>query len=1078
MPESFHSRDFSQGWCPSDDPVNGRINGFQQMENLSISKNGAIYNVGAKVSRQSIAATAHSIFNTKSSGTDIIYSCLTNGTIYRNGTSIATGGSTTKGCFSLAFDSTLICSGAKRIKDNGTTASNLGIGKPATPPVLTPQFYVTNSLTSPTIEATEDGGATLSVVSGQLKFTAAHSFDGSTTFGIVQCIAAAGTNTNQSVLKVPSTTLTAPIADDDTIQVIIKKNSGDAFSMLDNVTAVIITLQDGIGNTISYVTWSTLVNNDINGQPLPGSINFVKKTQVVITVDRNTIQVSQNFDWKTVSAIGVIINTDNSADYIFDVWIDDHFTGGPWDPATQHNNIEYMQVNIANTGSYVGRSEMGPSTGFQYTNGNTFSILPEAPTDAQVTDVQIYRRGNTVSDWRLVLSFHGSGEWTVGKIDGMTDFDALLSTGFDVTLISTASIEDILDIVGPFEGRWFYFTKHYVYPSDIINPDLVNGASEVVKLTAGNSEGFLWAKAVNPNTILVGTDSNIYVLQGTFATRIDGTIDIFYAPLNVKFPPINRRAEYHNGLVWYLASDGWRSISIDGSNQIYTVPSLERMYQNQVCAGYAAVTFTDSPIVIADNKLWGCTNNGIHVYDFSRSSWRMEQPGVAITAACSSVAGNPLVAIGTAIFELNRYNTTSSTTITLATIQLDFSAPKNRKDIYTLRLRMSGAGTVIPNYQLDQGSVVVTPTLTLTANSTEYFIDIADPLFFDSTPCKLFQLILTGTITVFTLEYFSIDYDLRPTPLTFLRIPATNYGSYAYKRLAGQPFELDTYGQSVSITAYLDGSSVGGQNVSTNRKGTVIYNYILNTSELPEAIDYEYIIHAQAGNQFEFYGVLPPRNIETFPELRISHVIPTWNGGNALKKRMRVWPIEINSRFADVYWTPIVDGTPLTALKAEITGSSQKRTVLLHFPIDAIGIDFSAYLEDFSKVIPWEMWNVLPPEIVQVFPIAKRFDQLGPADLSSFGKITKFELRILSHGTTIPWKIYTQDSEIIEGSLSTIPEIEHSYEVNVPKGTNGKIIRMELGPTAFDFHRYYIRMLVAKSRVESENTWITIPEEQ
>lgn len=1075
MPETFHSRDFSQGWCPSDDTVNGRPNGFQKMENLALNKNGAIYNVGAAILRQSIAATAHSIFNAKLSGTDTIYSCLTDGSIHRNGTSIATGASTSLGCFSLAFDYTLICSGAKRIKDNGTTTSNLGVGIPLTPPVLTPQFYVTSSLASPTIETFEDGGATLTQSGGVLTFTDAQSFDGSSTFGIVQCYAS-GTSTNQALLTVPTTSLTAPIALDDTIRVTIKKNVADSFSHLDNVNAIGFFLQDGIGNTLNHVTWSTLVNTDINGQPLPGSVNFVGKTQVTITVDRNNIQAGLNFDWNTVSAMGVYIVTDNSANYQFDVMLDDHFTGGPWDPATQHNNIEYMQVNIANTGSYVGRSEMGPSTGFQYTNGNTFSILPEAPTDSQVTDVQIYRRGNTLTDWRLVLTYHGSAEWLVAKIDGMTDQDALLSTGFDLTLISTASIEDILDIVGPFEGRWFYFTKNFVYPSDIINPDLVNGASEVVKLTAGNSEGFLWARPVNPTTILVGTDSNIYVLQGTFATRVDGTIDAFYAPLNVKYPPVNRHATYYNGLVWYMAGDGWRSIDIGGDNQVYTVPALERLYQGESCAGYSAITFTSSPIVISNNRLWGCTNTGIHVFDFSRNYWHMEQPGLVGTAACSGITGNPLIAISTGIYELNRRDSTPSQTVSLQTIQLDFGLPKQRKDMYSLRLRMYGSGTITPVIQYDQDSPITLSAITLSTSSTEIFFDLADPLLNAGHPNKLFQLQLSGTITSFTFEYFDVAYDPRPIPLTILRIPETNYGSYAYKRLPGQPFEIDTYGNPITITPIVDGAVGSTQSFTSNRKITICYNFLLTSGEFVEGIDYAYVLQAAAGHEFEFYNILPPKNIEVFPELRIVHVIPTWNGGSASKKRMRVWPVEINSRVADVRWVPVVDGVPLTELTTSITGASRRRTVLLHFPEDVFGIDFSAYMYDFAGEFAWELWNVLPPEIVQTLPIAKRFDQVGPADLASFGKISKFEIRLLSLGTSIPWTIYTQDSGIIRGKLATIEGIESSYEFNVPKGTSGKIIRMELGPTSFDFHRYYVRLLVAKSAVQSENTWITLPE--
>lgn len=1076
MPESFDVKDFSQGWCPSDDPVNGRTNGFQKMENLTLNKNGAIYNVGAKTSRRVYSNPLHSLYNAALSGADTIYAIDTSGNILRNATNIGTGASTSVGCFSSAFDYTLICSGAKRLKDSGSAVTNLGIG-PATVAVTTTKVnYVTASLTHSTLGGGAVGGAALSQAAGVLTFTHAHSFNGADTFGTVSPSAYNNVDTtDSSVLKVPTTTLQAAINLDDTIGLTLTKNVADAFAFLDNVRAVILIIIDGSGNRIQF-TWQSTFGGFADAAPI---VNFVSQTSVRLSVDRNNLQAGGVFNWAAVSLMGVTVITDNSADYIFNIALDDHFTGGPWENANLvSNNIEYMQVNIANNGSYVGRSPAGPSTGFLYSNGFVFSITPQVPTDTQVTSVQIYRRGNTVADWRLVLTFSLASIATP-QIDGMTDAIALLQTGFDLSLISTAAIEDILDIVGPFEGRWFYFTKHYCYPSDIIDPDLVNGASLVVRLTAGNNEGFLWARAVNPNTILVGTTQNIYVLQGTFITHPDGSLDVFYAPLNVQHKPINKHAQYDGGLVYYMAADGWRSISPNGASQNFVIPSLERLYQGEVCAGYAAVTYTTSPVVISNNKLWGCTNSGVHVYDFTRQYWHLEYPSTTITAACPSIAGNPLICDNVTVYELNRRDSTPSIVVNLLSVQYDFAKPKQRKDLYTIRLRVLGAGSVDVNVQFDQAGFNTIGTITLAANSTEFFFTLGDPLVTSGIVSKLVQIQLTGTVTALTVEYFAIDYDARPIPVSYLRIPATNYGSYAYKRVFDQPFDVDTYGDNMTITPVVDGSAQTAQTVALNRKGTVSYQFKLIGSpaiDILQGIDYEYLLQAASGKQFEFLGIQPPKNIEVFPELRIAHVLPTFNGGNALKKRLRVWPIEINSRSADVRWTPIVDGTPLTAFTTSITGANRRRTVLLHFPLDIIGIDFSAYLQDFSGTALWEMWNVLSPEIVQTLPIAKRFDQLGPVDFSTYGKITKFELRLLAFGTVVPWVIYTQDDQTFNGSIATINGKESTYEINVPKGCNGRIMRIEFGPVTFDIHRYYARFLVARSGVASENQWVTVPE--
>jgi hypothetical protein len=1005
---------------------------------------------------------------------DTIYAIDVVGTIYRNGTSIATGASTTTGTFSLAFDNVLICSGDIRLKDNGTNVFNLGIGPATAPVITTPVHYVGASLQNTALAAGADGGATFSQSGGQLLFNGAQSYDGVTTFGTIalQVFDTAG-YTDMSVLSVPTTTLTAPIELDDIITFTISATGATAG--LGNIRAVVLAMKDSSGIIIERI-WQSIVG----GYGDATTVNFLGLSTITISTDRNNLMAGLPFDWTSVGVMQIIIvNTGPPVNNEYNIKVDDHFTGGPWeDTNLVANNIEYMQVNIRNDGSYVGRSEEGPSTGFLYTNGFVFSILPQVPSDPQVTGIQVFRRGNTVADWRLVLTFD-STNWTVAQIDGMTDAIALEQTGFDLTLVSTDSIEEILQIVGPFEGRWYYFTSHFCYPSDIIDPDLVNGASEVVKLTGGNSENFLWAQPVDSETILIGTNYNIYVLRGTFITQPDGTIDIFYSPLNVKYPPVNEASAYYQGNVYYLGSDGWRSINTGGTNTNYVIPSLERLYQGETCAGYVPVTFALSPLVISNNKLWGCTNSGIHVYDFVRQYWHNEYPGSVVTSAVTSLAGNPLVAIGNSVCELNRRDSTPSITCTLTSVNYDCGLPLQRKDLYTLRVRCSGSGTVLVYVQYDETGLTLEDTITLTSNSQEFHVDLMDPLLISGTPCKLFQISFVFNGTSFTLDWFTLDYDPHPIPVTWLRIQETNYGSYGYKRLFTQPFELDTLGGNVNIYPIVDGTSGTPKTVNSSRKTTVGYEFDLASggagTDVSQGIDYSWIIH---GNEFEFYGMPQPKNIEVFPDLRVSHVIPSWNGGNALKKRLRVWPVTLNSRNADIFWTPIVDGVAKTELQFEVpTTSGLKRTVLLQYPEDIIGVDFSAYMRDSSGSQLWEFWEALSPEIVETYPIARRFDQIGPIDVPRFGKMVKFDLRLIVFGTSVPWKIYTQDSEIFQGVISTLNGKAANYEVNVPKGCNGKVFRMELGPVSFDMHRYYARFLVQTSGTDTDKGWITFPNE-
>ncbi len=101
-----------------------------------------------------------------------------------------------------------------------------------------------------------------------------------------------------------------------------------------------------------------------------------------------------------------------------------------------------MQVNINVTNSYIAKSVAGPSTGYQYTNGFAFSILPQVPTDPQVNEIWVYRRGNTLADWRRVLVFD-STNWTLPQVDGLTDVLAAQRSGWDLNLADVRDIGEI-----------------------------------------------------------------------------------------------------------------------------------------------------------------------------------------------------------------------------------------------------------------------------------------------------------------------------------------------------------------------------------------------------------------------------------------------------------------------------------------------------------------------------------------------------------------------------------------------------------------------------------------------------------
>src|SRR5207249_3950856 len=128
--------------------------------------------------------------------------------------------------------------------------------------------------------------------------------------------------------------------------------------------------------------------------------------------------------------------------------------------------------------------------------------------------------------------------------DNLSDLDAL-EEGVTLNLgaLSINSIDlpdDILEIVGPINGKMLYFTKNAVYPSEVNSPEsYVPGQGNFFMGAASTAEMFLWARKVGQNAVLIGTTHDIYRLTGTLNQLTDGTLDMLIRPLGVDAAPIS-----------------------------------------------------------------------------------------------------------------------------------------------------------------------------------------------------------------------------------------------------------------------------------------------------------------------------------------------------------------------------------------------------------------------------------------------------------------------------------------------------------------------------------------------------------
>jgi hypothetical protein len=320
-----------------------------------------------------------------------------------------------------------------------------------------------------------------------------------------------------------------------------------------------------------------------------------------------------------------------------------------------------------------------------------------------------------------------------------------------------------------------------------------------------------------------------------------------------------------------------------------------------------------------------------------------------------------------------------------------------------------------------------------------------------------------------------------PEPIKFRVIPITNFGTTSRKHLRKWRFVLDPRGGSVTFTPIMDGVSLTPQNYQYTGKETVVYYF---TSD---QIGVDFSGTFSSGTPFELWSILDPQSddIEVLPDLVDYRLILPSNLGTPCKKRVRVWPFVLDTLGNNVTFTPIIDGssgTPTT-----FSGSGGKQTFFHYFKTDAFGNNYGG--TDYGGTLtggPFEVHEIGKPDIVQVFPISRQYDQLGPEELFRYGRVKKLEVRILAIDTgnsqgaflTLPYIVRFNDNQVVATNFQVVNGIEQTYEIGLPQIAGGQIVRIELGPTAsstFSFYRFYVRLLVMKSGRDTDSEWVTLP---
>jgi len=329
-------------------------------------------------------------------------------------------------------------------------------------------------------------------------------------------------------------------------------------------------------------------------------------------------------------------------------------------------------------------------------------------------------------------------------------------------------------------------------------------------------------------------------------------------------------------------------------------------------------------------------------------------------------------------------------------------------------------------------------------------------------------------------EFYGVDLsecisEKLPPPVEFLIIPPDNYGTPNRKRHTSYKFQILTRGKNVKFTPNLDGVAYSPAIYNTITKRTVEYFFDQSAGDVI-GIDIGGTLQTIETTPFEYYGNVKPQTVEVLPD-RLEYLrIPNSNFNVASRKRVRTLPLVIDTYGKDVQFTPIVDG--VLGLP-ETLNTKGKVTTYYYFINDSFGTDYGGILSGGNI---FEFYGMLRPEDVEILPVPKLLDQLGPVRLDKIGKLFSFRLRVIPTTTTIPWAIYDDYNQsglayatpLANGTIQTFPNVDEIYEIPMAKNVNAAVMRLVLGPTTNPFYRYDVALKVQTSGMETGSKWLPI----
>lgn len=987
------------GWNPSQDDVNGSSDALLRMDNLRQNELGvlALTRGMQKLNAAALSDYVSRIYSKIINNVEYIWSALNAATtnLIRSGdnfnsyTSIGSNGGN-QACFGDALGKVLICAGSIRIKDSITKIEQLGLIAPLGPPSVTDHDQPTLFMSAAIQDNIVPVEGINFITYGPPTDGYGAQIDSSLTLrGIMEYVFPSVTDTTV-IGEGPSAD---PTQDTFSFEVI------PLDSFLINTIRIEIQItprQNFNGMGVLDPTFPSPLGTDYyyNEWPVQSDSSYVQginqSSILQCTRDQFTrVGTDNTVDWTTVYSIHATFIGSAATTVAIDQF---HFIGGA---LGQLNGVyQWAQIDVNDEGTYIAKSPISPtSDNVQVTNGYV-TITPNPTEDPQVTAHWIYRQSVTIVQPvgstippppDLLNSFFlvATTPTNTPVDDTISDDQAILNQ--DITNIPNLSLQslrdtdDIVGMEGLFNGRMLYLTSDQILLGDYLNLDAID-LRFTIKAFGDPTEKNLFLKKITNNQLLLATTKDLYEINGTLIDLPDGTIDASVISIGEKYPPLSSDYAFIDGYLYYMGANGIRQTT--GSNstgigysqyQQAANPQLALLFQGETRFGVLPIA------VIADNQAGYpmCIGHGnlyatvLHsdltrsllVYNFATNTYRRQ-----ITDPLSMwVTQTDRLLFGFGgndnyIREFESGTTIDGTfgqSIFFQTIYDNNQQPRNRKDTFTLKIiANTGGGDVQVYLAKDKGNFVGIGTINSSVETT-FYIDVDQY----GLGFRYAVQLQAASLTTFYLYEMTLEYDPRPEQVNYLHIPNTNQGSYARKRWTSFAFVIDTLGDAVTFTPYVDNAAGAPSSPNTATKLTYVHYFTQETI----GTDTGGILKSPTGQPFEFYGVNLEETVsEKLPTPCEYLVIPANDYGIPNRKRFTSYKFQINTRGQNVQLTPRIDGT---AYASEIFNTTEKRTVEYFFDtsIDVTGIDIGGVLQTLAAT-PFEFYGTITPQQVEQLP--------------------------------------------------------------------------------------------------------------